>query len=92
VYQANGKAAWQTVFHYHMHLVPRHDGDGMALSWPAKNPPREKTRRIRGGDPARARLGRNAVTPPELSRRTRWPGVNCRSASWTMARISPCRA
>lgn len=42
VYQANGKAAWQTVFHYHMHLVPRHEGDGMALSWPAKNPPREK--------------------------------------------------
>jgi histidine triad (HIT) family protein len=41
VYQANGKAAWQTVFHYHMHLVPRHQGDGMMLSWPAKNPPRE---------------------------------------------------
>ena len=42
VYQANGKAAWQTVFHYHMHLVPRHENDGMALTWPAKNPPREK--------------------------------------------------
>jgi histidine triad (HIT) family protein len=42
VYQANGKAAWQTVFHYHMHLVPRLEGDGMALTWPAKNPPREK--------------------------------------------------
>lgn len=42
VYQANGKAAGQTVFHYHMHLVPRHEGDGMALTWPAKNPPREK--------------------------------------------------
>jgi histidine triad (HIT) family protein len=42
VYQANGKAAWQTVFHYHMHLLPRHEGDGMALTWPAKNPPREK--------------------------------------------------
>jgi histidine triad (HIT) family protein len=42
VYQANGKAAWQTVFHYHMHLVPRYEGDGMTLSWPAKNPPREK--------------------------------------------------
>ncbi|HUQ76551.1 MAG TPA: HIT family protein [Burkholderiales bacterium] len=41
VYQANGKAAWQTVFHYHMHLLPRHEGDGMALTWPAKNPPRE---------------------------------------------------
>jgi histidine triad (HIT) family protein len=42
VYQANGKAAGQTVFHYHVHLVPRHDGDGMALSWPVKNPPREQ--------------------------------------------------
>jgi histidine triad (HIT) family protein len=41
VYQANGKAAGQTVFHYHMHLVPRDEGDGMALSWPVKNPPRE---------------------------------------------------
>ena len=42
VYQANGRAAWQSVFHYHMHLVPRHEGDGMMLIWPAKNPPREK--------------------------------------------------
>jgi len=42
VYQANGKAAWQSVFHYHMHLLPRHEGDGMALTWPAKNPPREQ--------------------------------------------------
>ena len=42
VYQANGKAAGQTVFHYHVHLVPRHEGDGMALSWPVKNPPRDK--------------------------------------------------
>ena len=42
VYQANGKAAGQTVFHYHVHLVPRHEGDGMALAWPVKNPAREK--------------------------------------------------
>jgi histidine triad (HIT) family protein len=42
VYQANGAAAGQTVFHYHVHLVPRHDGDGMALTWPVKNPPRDK--------------------------------------------------
>ena len=42
VYQANGKAAGQTVFHYHLHLVPRHEGDGMALSWPVKNPTRDK--------------------------------------------------
>ncbi|HEY1289023.1 MAG TPA: HIT family protein [Burkholderiales bacterium] len=42
VYQANGAAAGQTVMHLHLHLVPRHDGDGMALTWPVKNPPREK--------------------------------------------------
>ena len=42
VYQANGKAAGQTVFHYHVHLLPRHDADGMELTWPVKNPPREK--------------------------------------------------
>ena len=40
VYQANGKAAGQTVFHYHVHLLPRHAGDGMELTWPVKNPPR----------------------------------------------------
>jgi histidine triad (HIT) family protein len=42
VYQANGAAAGQTVLHYHVHLVPRHAGDGMALTWPVKNPPRDK--------------------------------------------------
>lgn len=42
VYQANGAAAGQTVFHFHIHLVPRHDADGMSLVWPVKNPPREK--------------------------------------------------
>jgi len=40
IYQANGKAAGQTVFHYHVHLLPRHAGDGMELVWPVKNPPR----------------------------------------------------
>jgi histidine triad (HIT) family protein len=41
LYQANGPAAGQTVFHFHLHLVPRYDRDGMNLTWPAKNPPRE---------------------------------------------------
>lgn len=36
--QANGREGDQTVFHFHMHVVPRHAGDGIALSWPRKNP------------------------------------------------------
>jgi histidine triad (HIT) family protein len=54
VYQANGKAAGQTVFHLHIHLVPRYEGDGMALSWPVKNPPREKL--VEYAEKIRARL------------------------------------
>jgi histidine triad (HIT) family protein len=42
VYQANGKPAGQTVFHFHLHVLPRHDGDGMQLTWPVKNPPRDR--------------------------------------------------
>lgn len=48
VYQANGKAAGQTVFHYHVHLLPRHAGDGMELTWPVKNPPRERLEEYAG--------------------------------------------
>ena len=39
--QANGKEGEQTVFHFHMHVVPRHAHDGIALTWPRKEPPRE---------------------------------------------------
>jgi histidine triad (HIT) family protein len=31
VFQLNGAAAGQTVFHYHMHLMPRADGEPLAL-------------------------------------------------------------
>lgn len=38
--QANGKEGDQTVFHFHLHVVPRHGDDGISLSWPRKDPPR----------------------------------------------------
>lgn len=41
IYQANGTPAGQTVFHFHLHVLPRHEQDGMQLLWPVKNPPRE---------------------------------------------------
>lgn len=33
IIQNNGRAAWQTVFHYHVHVVPRYPGDGIKLPW-----------------------------------------------------------
>ncbi len=42
LFQANGQAALQSVFHFHLHVLPRWENDGMSLAWPAKNPPREK--------------------------------------------------
>ena len=41
IYQANGKPAGQPVFHFHLHVLPRWEDDGMSLAWPVKNPPRE---------------------------------------------------
>ena len=31
VFQANGAAAGQTVWHYHVHLIPRRNGDPLTL-------------------------------------------------------------
>ncbi|HSS40198.1 MAG TPA: HIT family protein, partial [Polyangia bacterium] len=28
-----GSAAWQTVFHFHLHVVPRYVGDPLELPW-----------------------------------------------------------
>jgi histidine triad (HIT) family protein len=39
ILQANKAAGWQTVPHVHLHVLPRHSGDGVGLTWPAKNPP-----------------------------------------------------
>ena len=31
--QNNGEAAGQTVFHFHMHLIPRYKNDGAGVGW-----------------------------------------------------------
>ena len=28
-----GEAAWQTVFHFHIHVIPRYDDDPLRLPW-----------------------------------------------------------
>jgi len=37
-----GAAAWQTVFHFHVHVIPRYEGDPLRLPWtPAPGNPEE---------------------------------------------------
>lgn len=56
--QANGQAGWQTVFHFHIHVLPRHPDDGVGLTWPAKRPPNEELQRLGG-------IVRNALVQPD---------------------------
>lgn len=32
----NGAAAGQTVFHYHLHFIPRYDDEGLQMTWETK--------------------------------------------------------
>ena len=51
---ACGSAAWQTVFHFHIHVVPRFEDDPLKLPWvPAPGDPDEIARaakKLRGED------------------------------------------
>lgn len=33
IVQNNGEVAGQTVFHFHMHLIPRYKGDQVGITW-----------------------------------------------------------
>jgi histidine triad (HIT) family protein len=33
LFQSNGAAAWQTVFHFHIHVIPRYSDDPLRLPW-----------------------------------------------------------
>jgi histidine triad (HIT) family protein len=33
IMQSNGADAWQTVFHYHVHVIPRYPDDPLVLPW-----------------------------------------------------------
>ena len=34
--QSSGAAAFQSVFHIHVHVIPRYEGDGLRLPWTPK--------------------------------------------------------
>ena len=38
IVQNNGTAAGQTVFHFHVHVIPRYDSDDFNIGWPQGEP------------------------------------------------------
>jgi len=37
-----GSAAWQTIFHFHVHVIPRYEDDPLQLPWkPEEGDPEE---------------------------------------------------
>lgn len=44
--QNNGECAGQTVFHFHLHLIPRYTDDGQQILWDPKNPSKEELKEI----------------------------------------------
>lgn len=42
ILQNNGTVAGQTVFHFHIHLIPRHEGDGINIGWTPTSPTDEE--------------------------------------------------
>ena len=45
--QNNGEPAGQTVFHFHMHLIPRYENDGQEINWKPGNPTQEELEEIK---------------------------------------------
>ena len=42
ILQNNGTVAGQTVFHFHIHLIPRWEGDGIQIGWKPTSPTDEE--------------------------------------------------
>ena len=55
VLQANGAAAFQSVLHFHLHLIPRFTNDGKGFDWPVV--PGDRARIVVAGEKIRAALG-----------------------------------
>lgn len=47
VLQNNGELAGQTVHHFHLHLIPRYENDGISVHWNPTEPTEEEIEIIR---------------------------------------------
>ena len=72
-----GPAAWQTIFHFHLHVIPRYDDDPLKLPWIPRGGEAEEiaavARSDQGGEPVSApRFAWSATAPsPRWSSTTR---------------------
>ena len=53
--QANGEAAFQSVPHFHLHLIPRWNNDGKGFDWPLK--PGDRVQIAAVGERVRTAIG-----------------------------------
>lgn len=47
IMQNNGEVAGQTVFHFHMHLIPRYKDDNQKIGWEKNEPTQEELEEVR---------------------------------------------
>ena len=47
IVQNNEEVAGQSVFHFHMHLIPRYEGDGQKILWNPTQPSEDELKSIR---------------------------------------------
>ncbi|MBQ7564053.1 MAG: HIT family protein [Lachnospiraceae bacterium] len=46
IVQNNGETAGQTVFHFHIHLIPRYKDDGQRIGWKPGEPTKEEQEKL----------------------------------------------
>ena len=60
--QANGAAAFQSVPHFHLHLIPRFANDGKGFDWPAV--PGDRGEVVKAGEALRAAVATETTAAP----------------------------
>lgn len=64
----DGEAAHQTVFHHHLHVIPRYPDDGLGAPFPVEAHEREKSLRDRDADAVRTAVDELRILRRETER------------------------
>ncbi len=69
ILQNNGRAAWQYIFHVHVHVIPRWIGDGIEAYWPAERSNYDELEKVAAKIREKlVTLGSNAIRPLSAER------------------------